>query len=1144
MAAFAKTICHPPEIHHLIKNNCIMKQMYFFWVTNLLLLVTLFTASAQQNLNDLKDWDKYYFTSGQQFTFSTNEDITKVKVNETEVSLNSHQFMCSLTNGINTIKTYKKKTIYLQGFPRESTVLSETYELNASAFDYNINDGAVINAGDQVTIVFNELEVPLKKIAAVYNPKTIKLQYFSNIPELAIIEGSNATAGGDKLNTLSFNIPADASIGDVYTLTAGHVYEDWWGNALYEGQPTYAGNGGWSDPNYSNEFYTLPNISITIGQSNNQGEADVISIVNPIENIEVAENANNTLIDISNVFESAQDRDISFSVSNNSNTDLINTSIENSQLKLQYTEETTGSATIEIQASTWKSVTTHSFEIVVTPSVLEDPILEIDYNFGYDQNEVPEDWKNDVWINSNFQQLAPGETYNIVARRVPEIIDSPISNNVALPTFTYTIVSGNSIRVNNDGKVTAKHIGPSVIEIGYNEITAYGNSYAACSPINKTYMVVEVIDTPASDIEINTSFNNVLNTYNTYYFTEDYYNYTFTVDATNSNQVKVLCNGEAAEFDGTHYTTKLKNRANIITIEASNDNKTKKEYFVIDARKIVILKENITHPEAPFEVGDVAQISFKGIVTPVYKLATFYNPMYNSMWGGDFTRVAYSNSALGMVKTNVDISQYNLADNNTIEVTLTEAGHYAFKNGHINEHWWGSELGLEKNYSAKGTPQIGGAPEREVNLSVLPDFAITVAGYASATFDEHVLPAETEKYADASSVPIYDSVTEHFTSGSFAFKNNTSNWGSTTSWFGVGLSNRTDNTSLGDVSNQFNSAAGGDVNGNGTYGVVFDANSGGISMGPDAAISFSNTDYAEGKLVAGLYVTNNTYGTNSMNNGDGFAKAFGGDTGNDEDFFLLTAEGFDKDGATTGTKDFYLADYRFENNVKDYIVNDWEWLDLSSLGVVSKVTFKMSSSDVGAYGMNTPAYFCMDNINKTRLHLNDNINDVVADINSSDVLIDLSDIFLDPMNNNINKSVLWNTNTELVTTTIEGSQLRLSFATDAHGTAEIMLKGKSGKMAARTSFMVTVGTTTSINNAFDKIEVIAYPNPCTHNITLKGNTISGRAFKICNVNGQVMLSGLLNSNEHTIPVSHLINGTYIIIIETEQGRIVEKIVKY
>ena len=60
--------------------------------------------------------------------------------------------------------------------------------------------------------------------------------------------------------------------------------------------------------------------------------------------------------------------------------------------------------------------------------------------------------------------------------------------------------------------------------------------------------------------------------------------------------------------------------------------------------------------------------------------------------------------------------------------------------------------------------------------------------------------------------------------------------------------------------------------------------------------------------------------------------------------------------------DFYLADFRFADNALDYVVDSWTWVDLSSLGVVSSLSFSLASSDVGQFGMNTPAYFAMDNL--------------------------------------------------------------------------------------------------------------------------------------------------------------------------------------
>ena len=85
-----------------------------------------------------------------------------------------------------------------------------------------------------------------------------------------------------------------------------------------------------------------------------------------------------------------------------------------------------------------------------------------------------------------------------------------------------------------------------------------------------------------------------------------------------------------------------------------------------------------------------------------------------------------------------------------------------------------------------------------------------------------------------------------------------------------------------------------------------------------------------------------------MCNGDSFAKKFDA-----TDWFKLTCVGI-LDGARVGTVDVDLA------SNGEYI-NQWTYVDLSSLGQITGLTFEMSSSDASAYGMNTPAYFCMDN---------------------------------------------------------------------------------------------------------------------------------------------------------------------------------------
>lgn len=189
-----------------------------------------------------------------------------------------------------------------------------------------------------------------------------------------------------------------------------------------------------------------------------------------------------------------------------------------------------------------------------------------------------------------------------------------------------------------------------------------------------------------------------------------------------------------------------------------------------------------------------------------------------------------------------------------------------------------------------------------------------------------------------------------FASGGFNFINT---YNSTFDvWDGWAVSNTTD-TVTGDFTNQYSAAPGGGAGGSSQYGVFFQP----FSPGNSITVAGGGTT-----TLAGGYFTNTTYAALSMLNGDSFAKMFGGVSGHEADWFLLTITGKDAGGDTTGTVEFYLADYRFADNGLDYIVDDWTWVDLSSLGEVAGLQFSLSSSDVGDFGMNTPAYFALDGL--------------------------------------------------------------------------------------------------------------------------------------------------------------------------------------
>jgi hypothetical protein len=118
-------------------------------------------------------------------------------------------------------------------------------------------------------------------------------------------------------------------------------------------------------------------------------------------------------------------------------------------------------------------------------------------------------------------------------------------------------------------------------------------------------------------------------------------------------------------------------------------------------------------------------------------------------------------------------------------------------------------------------------------------------------------------------------------------------------------------------------------------------------------------------LLSSVSVTNTTYAALSMLNGDSFAKKFGGPSGNDPDFFRVTFNGFDDlngTGTLIGSVTVNLADYTFANNSQDYLLSDWLNVDLTSLGNSRSVRLSFESSDVGAFGINTPTYVALDNL--------------------------------------------------------------------------------------------------------------------------------------------------------------------------------------
>jgi hypothetical protein len=210
------------------------------------------------------------------------------------------------------------------------------------------------------------------------------------------------------------------------------------------------------------------------------------------------------------------------------------------------------------------------------------------------------------------------------------------------------------------------------------------------------------------------------------------------------------------------------------------------------------------------------------------------------------------------------------------------------------------------------------------------------ASAAVSTFEDLSLDAESYWNGSDNFPPSWTGI---FTSGGADFSAHYDEDFGSPYWDGFSCSNITDTATDG-VAGEYNAITGGGVSGSSNYAVGYIGFYGRV---PTVTLPAA-------RVVNGAYFTNNNYAYYSMLNGDQFAKKF-----EEGDWFKLTITGKDASGGETGKIDFYLA------NGTD-ILNTWTWVDLSGLGSVKSLEFTLTSSDTGAWGMNTPAYFAMDSL--------------------------------------------------------------------------------------------------------------------------------------------------------------------------------------
>lgn len=122
------------------------------------------------------------------------------------------------------------------------------------------------------------------------------------------------------------------------------------------------------------------------------------------------------------------------------------------------------------------------------------------------------------------------------------------------------------------------------------------------------------------------------------------------------------------------------------------------------------------------------------------------------------------------------------------------------------------------------------------------------------------------------------------------------------------------------------------------------------SMFGPAEITISQDKVYE---AVGVYVCLNSYTYYSILYGASPARAF-----TQGDYLTLKITGVDRD-ENEKSVEVKLASY---DNGSLTACNGWMYVDLEELGIVEELKFAITGSDMGAYGLNTPSYFCLDKL--------------------------------------------------------------------------------------------------------------------------------------------------------------------------------------
>lgn len=393
---------------------------------------------------------------------------------------------------------------------------------------------------------------------------------------------------------------------------------------------------------------------------------------------------------------------------------------------------------------------------------------------------------------------------------------------------------------------------------------------------------------------------------------------------------------------------------------------------------------------------------------------------------------------------------------------------------------------------------------------------VTVRGTAHvATFEDKGIAPET--YWNGEKPESMDTGKfSYWYSGSYEFTvvKHTDTW-----WSGFAYSNETSTSFDGSLTQQYRSSAGSGHN-SATYAVVY----------PGSPNAISTTTAEDGGYISGFYTTNSAYAKSVMLEGDGsyvkepFAKG---------DYFKAVITGTDKSGGKK-TVEYYLADYRPDNEADRYCLDTWQWVDLRSLGKVTKVTFNFEGSRNNDMGLVLPAYACIDDFGGVR-EIEQKDEETVG---LGETSIELSQFFaLEDADASVAYKIEDDFDNSGIGAEISGSSLDVDGKVDGAEASLVVSATQKGKIQFA-EIPVRVDRLNGVDVA-EQQPVTIFPVPATDRLNIFTG-MTGYRIEVMTLGGTSVMSIDGNMSNTSIDVTSLSSGVYILKLTSGSETVVKR----